>query len=305
MQAIEVAEPKTDQWMAARRTGFGASEIAAVAGLSPYSTPLEVYLRKRGELPEFAGNAATRLGTKLEPVVLSEFVEATGIGVRRYPMPMLRHPTHEFALATPDAELESDELLEIKTTNWRIAKADYGDEETDSLPATHVCQAQWQLLVTGFVVCRFAVLVDGRELKQYRVERNEKLIDGLIGCASDLWQRVQKGEPPEPTWNHPTTLDLMKDLYRNIDAGKIITLSDDARDAWLKYEQLGKDEKALKEQRDAAKARVLAEIGDAAAGDLVDGRCVRRSVIEKAPYTVTPKPYVDVRAVKMDTFMKG
>ena len=305
MQAIEVAQPKTDEWYAARKTGIGASEIAAAAGLSRYSTPFEVYCRKRGELPEFEGNAATRLGNKLEPIVVSEFVESTGINVRRYPVPMLRHPKFAFVLATPDAELESDEVLEVKTTNWRVAKVDYGDEDSDFIPQEYLCQAQIQMAVTGYLVCRFAVLVDGRELKTYQVERNDSLIDGLIGAASDLWKRIENGDPPEPTWHHPSTLDLMKDLYRNVDPGKVVSLSDAARDAWAKYEELGKQSKQISDDRDAAKARVLAEIGDAAAGDLADGRCVRRSVIEKAPYTVTPTPYVDVRAVKLATFMKG
>lgn len=302
MRGITVAQPKTDEWYAARKTGIGASEIAAAAGLSRYSTPFEVYLRKRGELPEFAGNAATRLGNKLEPIVVEEFVEATGIAVAQYPMPMLRHPIYDYVLATPDALLVSDELLEIKTTNWRIAK-EYGDEESDFIPQEHLCQAQMQLAVTGLQVCRFGVLVDGRELKTFVVERNESLIDSLIGAATDLWARIIDGNPPEPTWSHSSTIDVLKDLYRNIDAGKVIALSDDARAAWLKYEELGQQAKAIADQRDAEKARVLAEIGDANAGDLADGRCVRRAVIEKAPYTVTPKPYVDVRAVKLATFM--
>src|SRR4051812_1639091 len=74
-----VAWPLSPAWYAARSTGIGASEIAAAAGLSRYATPLEIYARKRGLMPEIEDNDAMRLGRKLEPVVKSEFCERTGL----------------------------------------------------------------------------------------------------------------------------------------------------------------------------------------------------------------------------------
>ena len=37
-----------------RRSGIGASDAAVVAGVSPFSTPLELYLDKKGRLPDRA-----------------------------------------------------------------------------------------------------------------------------------------------------------------------------------------------------------------------------------------------------------
>lgn len=46
-----IAQADTPEWHELRSKGFGASEAAAVAGLSQYETPLHVYMRKRGEMP--------------------------------------------------------------------------------------------------------------------------------------------------------------------------------------------------------------------------------------------------------------
>jgi hypothetical protein len=93
---------------------------------------------------------------------------------------------------------------------------------------------------------------------------------------------------------------LIRQLHRGIDPGKIVELTDDARSAWERYEALAKMSKEIDEQREAEKARVLAQIGDAEAGDLGDGFVIRRRLVSKTPYLVTPKPYIDVRKVKLE-----
>ena len=35
-----------EEWLSARRTGIGGSDIAAILGLSPWRTPLDVYRDK-------------------------------------------------------------------------------------------------------------------------------------------------------------------------------------------------------------------------------------------------------------------
>ena len=41
-----------DEWLALRRTGIGGSDIAALLGMNRYTSPYELYLDKRGELPD-------------------------------------------------------------------------------------------------------------------------------------------------------------------------------------------------------------------------------------------------------------
>jgi predicted phage-related endonuclease len=52
------------------RTGYiGGSDIAAILGLSPYKTPLDVYLEKRGLWEDGAAGEAARWGTIMEPIL--------------------------------------------------------------------------------------------------------------------------------------------------------------------------------------------------------------------------------------------
>ncbi len=297
--------PGTAEWTAARATGIGASEIAVAAGLSRYSTPLELYLRKTGELPEWEGNVATRLGTKLEPIIVSEFTEQSGIEVKQYPAPMMRHPKYDFLFATPDALLADDEGLECKSTSFQASKNQWGEELTDEIPTEYLCQCQMGMAVTGYGCWHVACLVDGRHLRCFVVFRNDALIEQLIDAAHELWKRIQSRQPPEPDYDHASTLPLLQQMHREISLGEIVKLSGDARATWGRYEELGEQIKKLQSQRDACKARILDELEDGEAGDLGDGFVIRRKEIVKEPYTVTPKPYVDVRKVKAASFFKG
>src|SRR5690606_29202656 len=59
-----------EEWLAERRKAIGASDVAAVLGVSPWATPWEVWAEKTGRLEPWSGNAATDLGTRLEPVIM-------------------------------------------------------------------------------------------------------------------------------------------------------------------------------------------------------------------------------------------
>lgn len=301
---ITVANPDTPEWHQARMTGIGASEAAAAAGLSRYCTPLELYHRKRGNLPPVQENTAMRLGKALEPVVIQEWCLANGVEPAQYPVPMVRHREHAFVLATPDCILSTGELLECKTSSaWMLkkleAEGELGEQGTDALPAEWLCQAQQQLAVTDLAVCWFAVLVDGRTLREFCVERNRGLIDALIAAEADLWARIESGEPPEPDFQHESTPDLIRDLFRSIDESRTVELSRQSVYHWERYDELGDEIKALEKERKAHKAAVLAELGDAYAGLLPGtGRMVRRQLRPAKSFTVNRGEYIDVRCVK-------
>jgi predicted phage-related endonuclease len=141
------------------------------------------------------------------------------------------------------------------------------------------------------------VLFDGAKTKIYRVDRNELMIGYLIDAGLELWQRIQNDEPPEPNWEHESTPKLIQEMRSEIN-GQVVELGDITSDAWFTYEQLGKQVKELNDRRERYKAEVLYYIGDNYAGDLGDGRIVRRKLIEKAGHVVGPSSYIDLRAVK-------
>jgi predicted phage-related endonuclease len=148
-----------------------------------------------------------------------------------------------------------------------------------------------------FVSVHVPVLFDGFETKIYRVERNELMIGYLIDAGIELWERIQNGDPPEPNWEHASTPKLIREMHSEIN-GQVVELGDIAADAWFSYEHLAKQVKELNDRRERYKSEVLYAIGENYAGDLGDGRIVRRKLIEKNGHVVGPSSYIDFRAVK-------
>src|SRR5574343_314525 len=121
-----------DDFITARSTGIGGSDVAAILGLSKFKTPLAVYQEKRGELSPQPDNDAMRWGRYLEPVVRQAYDDATGYEVR-VPTSMLRHPHHDFAVANIDGFVEdrTGRIFDAKTA--RTADG-WGDAGSDQVP---------------------------------------------------------------------------------------------------------------------------------------------------------------------------
>lgn len=288
-----VAQPGTPEWYSARRTGIGASQAGAACGLSPYSSPLEVYFQCRGEV-ETEENSLMRFGRYIEPAIIALYQDEYNTSVT-YPMPMARHEDWQFMLATPDAQ-ESPEIgIETKSMSRHIAKQ-IDDQGLAEVVPHYVCQGQQQMAVMGWEIVRLVVLVE-RELRVFNLERDDELIEMIADQERKLWDRIQQGEPPPAT--KPTDLKLLKQLHRNVEVGSIIPLSPDISEFWATYEELGRQIREMQSQRDSLKAFVLSKIGDNEAGLLSDGeRIVRRKIVERKGYTVEPSEVLDVRAVK-------
>jgi putative phage-type endonuclease len=275
--------PLTPEWHEARKKCIGASEAAAACGVSEWSQPLEIYLRKRGEIPEFEGNDATRLGTLLEPVVLAEYERRTGLDLVTH-LPLFTHTENPFIGATPDSTVVGLGFpVEAKTTShWRAGE--FGDEGTDHIPDEYVMQAQQQMYVLGAERCDVAVLIDGRTLRCYIVRRNDNLIHKMVAVETELWQRIVDGNPPEPQWKHPATVQLLQSLHGTVNEGSI-PLSDETAIAWGRYQALGQTIKEAEAERDACRARVYHALGDWAVGELPSGGAIRRSIVRESLWT--------------------
>lgn len=187
----------TPEQIEMRKTGVGASEIAAVAGLNKYCSPHQVWLEKTGRAPPFEGNDATALGAYLEPWIAARYAKATGSELRR--STTLRHPEMPWALATPDrlvmGEAGPVKVLEIKTALGRSVFS-WG-KEGNTVPAGYQAQAQWLMHVTGIRSLDVAALV-GPEFKIFPVEYDAEMVGMLVKVASNFWfNHVLADVPPK------------------------------------------------------------------------------------------------------------
>lgn len=248
-------DPRT-AWLAARRAGIGGSDVAAVLGVSPWATPLDVYLSKVDPAPD-ADSPAKRRGRRLEPVVIEIYAEETGRRVERVPE-IVRGP-EPWMLASLDGISHAPaRVLEIKTASPFVRG--WGESGGDGLPDHYAAQVLWYLAVTGLPAAEVAVLIGSDDFRVYPVARDEELIDHMVARVREFWHRhVLAGVPPPPV----TAADCAR-LWPAGD-GQAIEADDATRAAILELAEVRAEARALEARAAGLDARLRAAIGPAEA----------------------------------------
>jgi putative phage-type endonuclease len=302
-----VGDASRGRWHEERTKGIGASEAAQAIGVSKYGTPLELYLRKIGELPPIETNRAMRAGHHAEPFVAAEWQAETGKIIEVEQL-FLRSTDHPHLFATLDAVTTKGDIVEIKTIGEHRARdAGLGPDGSDAIPTEWLLQAHQQMLVgdswagdSPFLIdtsaVHFAVLVGGQELRTYRVERQPRLIESMVYHLSAFWGRVERRDPPEPSAG--SDVKFMHILHPDVEG--VVDLGADAIDRATRWEALGEIIRGFQEERDGLKAHLLRTMGDAALGMLPDGRTLKRSIQKRPERTqvVKASEWADLRITK-------
>lgn len=204
-----------------RRKYIGGSDVAAVLGLSPWTTPLKLARLKRGETYHYGDGdvqhaeerdlvrkKALLRGHRWEAVVREMLVTSlierghqvsvTSIN-RRY-----EDPEHPFLACEIDYEMILDgELVngEIKTVHPFKAK-EWGEEGTDEVPVHYTAQVLHGMGITGRKRTVFGVLFGADDMVPYVVDRDDEMIAEMRARCVEFWQRfVLGGADPDPlTW---------------------------------------------------------------------------------------------------------
>lgn len=203
-----------------RQRYLGGSDVAAILGISPWRTPLDVYLDKvEGKRPDDpAKSQIFRRGARMEPYILDLLTEEHGIQIvnrgQRY-----RDQQHDFIAAEIDAEAATGENIEVKSANQFAAK-NWGSEWTDEIPVYYTAQAMHGMMVHSADATIFPVLIGSDDFRVYRVERDDETIAAIRTKEVEFWDRVQRRDPPPAT----TVSDVLRLFER--DAGTSIDADD-------------------------------------------------------------------------------
>lgn len=105
-----------NEWLALRKKYITASNAAVLVGADPYSSPKSIT-----EASTFTGNAYTKVGQLLEPIVVEQVNKHLNTSFALYE---INKDEKEFYTcghfgATPDAHLNRTYLLECKTVNTK------------------------------------------------------------------------------------------------------------------------------------------------------------------------------------------
>lgn len=282
-----------------RTKSIGGSDVAAILGLSPWRTPLDVWREKALNQIDDKSSDAMEAGLRFEDPILMHFldqqVEMTGKQAtleRRKPVVVgHRH-------ASPDALVEQQgwhSLVEVKTTS---SGDGWGRDGSSEIPAHYLPQVQHYLDVLELEDAFVPVLVwpsDMRRiagltpaetiralgLRTYRVHYNQALAAQIRDVVAEFWEKhVVAMKPPEPR----DLADAKRCAWAV--AGKTVEADDELvelLEAREHYRTVIKDTEALVEQ---AEMQIRAKLGDAEQALGAGGKAVVScKVVNRAGYT--------------------
>lgn len=246
-----------EEWLELRRQGIGSSDAAAVVGLSPWHSALEVWLDKIGQAEEKGFDRRRqkkiRAGLAMEPIILALLNQETGLKPRRYNA-ILQHPEHPFMLANLDYRLPGNAPVEVKNTEDRRGEWNV----PGTAPEYYLIQVHHQIAVTGAEYGLLVALVNGWDLRIIYVERDEEICRLLVEREAAFWECVKNLTPP--------CLDgssmVLRGMYKVI-PGLAINLAESYYALAEQYIQARDREKAAETAKDELGNRIKYAIGGA------------------------------------------
>lgn len=187
----------TPEKLEMRRLGIGGSDIGAICGLSPWKSPLAVYLEKRG-LAHVAENEWQAMGRAFEPAIIAEYERRTGLKVTTG-IAQMEDAEREWKIGNPDGIVGNVRGVEAKNVRW--ADGQWGDEGTDAIPQTYIAQCHWYLSIVKprEMLWDVAVVFGGCDFCIYRVTFNPRLSVVLTDVGKRFWyENVLPAVPPPP-----------------------------------------------------------------------------------------------------------
>lgn len=204
-RTIDTENLSTHDWLSIRvLLGIGASEVAAILGINPYSTPFAVWQTKVADEITEIDNDIMLFGNLVEPTILKYYEIKTGFKVRKDNKIHI-HKEYDCLFANLDGVYidGTNGTVECKSTVYSVYKNWANDEENcvNGIPLYYYCQIQHELSVTGFDFCDLAILItDKRELKIHRIIRDEEYIKKQNEFLVKWWDYHVIGMiPPELT----------------------------------------------------------------------------------------------------------
>lgn len=254
-----------------RSTFLGGSDAAAVMGLSPWATPVELWQQKTGRVrkaePDRAQLKRYERGHKLEPFIRDMAVEKLreqGLEVElvacnaRYV-----DPEHGFLSCEVDFELRLTGSIEIGGREFVLdgehvnadaksvtgfARKKWGEEDTEDVPIEYAAQFMFGLMLTGRRLCLVAALRSFDDVDLFWTVRDDETIAGMRPKLVSFWiDHVLADVPPDPM-----VFDDIKALFPT-DDGQAVDASQEIADKVERLRTVKADIKALEDIEEALK----------------------------------------------------
>lgn len=207
-----------EKWLEERKGGIGASEAAAIMGVSPWQTNLDLWREKVGRKPpKNFGNERIDFGNSAEEHMRRMFaLDFPEYAVYYHPYKLVANrPTEPWLFATLDGELwhrehHTSAVLEIKTV--LITKGMQWAEWNGGIKDTYYYQVLHQLLATGYPFAVLKARLDSTKpgcgefesktsaIRHYRISVRDPGVASdmlaLLKAEREFWKCVQEKKQP-------------------------------------------------------------------------------------------------------------
>lgn len=258
------------------RVGYcGASDIAAIIGVDPYRTPLDVWAAATGRVLDAPTSTEMEAGNDHEAGVIAGYrrrVMRQGLVFAvDHPGPgTLLSPRDPRRGATPDAIATHARWGPIVAEAKFVGASwspDWGSEQdgADAVPERVLCQVHWQTLtvreVYGWAAPVAHVAADlGTDRRVYEIEIDDGLIASLLDAHASWWHaHVELGEMPAPT---ERDLETLGRVFARPSRGVLADAPHEVELLAAEYDITRAMVRRAERQRDEAAAQLCARLGD-------------------------------------------
>jgi putative phage-type endonuclease len=193
MKVLDLKQ-NTPEWEAFRKDKIGASDAAAILGISPWATPHQLWLKKKSESANYSSEAMER-GKRLEPVALELFNKQTGLNM----IPAVGQCEEDlWHIASFDGlSVNGDAIVEIKVPTENGSSMKLAKEGV--IPEHYKSQIQHQMMVSGLQKAYYFVF-DGVESVLMEMEADNLYMRDLFEKEKAYYlAHIVGDEPPELT----------------------------------------------------------------------------------------------------------
>ena len=212
-----------------RTKSLGGTDVAAILGVHPYKSALDVWMEKAKGFQKEVDNRFVEWGLRLEPAVREKYAQNNNCSITV--LQPKYHPDHNWAHGTPDGICSAGAEawgVEIKTANWRTSDR-WGTDEAPILPKEYYIQCAWYMWVFDADRWDVAVLLGGNDYREMTLYRDLELEAEIVERAQSFWlNHIVAEVEPEPETSAAYG-DAIGTLYPE-DDGEIIEADEDLSD---------------------------------------------------------------------------
>lgn len=202
-----------EEWLATRSGRIGGSDAAAILGMNPWKTNVQLWEEKAGirQPEDISDKPYVQFGIAAEPIIRDlfqlnypqykvEYVENNSWINDKYPFAAVSHDGW-----LTEIETGRKGIWECKTTE--IVSSMSKEKWKDQVPMNYYCQLVHSFLVredcdfavlTALLTWKFADKEIYQQLKNYYIERSEveEDIQYLYQAELTFWKQLQAGHKP-------------------------------------------------------------------------------------------------------------